>query len=168
MRHYLITGLTALTLGWALGCAAESADNTHPAAAIIVEFNQAVTSRDMEMAMSLLADGGVQYHLHPAHPGMPADHPLTEDMSTMWKTVSAILFPSTDAYSRTVEIEDVHVDGELAVVWTQTQTVTHRKGNDKPMVLDFSEMYFLINKDDTGWRIAGTATNRPIDAIPIG
>jgi hypothetical protein len=29
-------------------------------------------------------------------------------------------------------------------------------------------MYFLVNKDDAGWLIAGTATNRPIDSIPVG
>lgn len=36
------------------------------------------------------------------------------------------------------------------------------------MVLDFTEMYFLVNKNDTGWRIAATATNRPVDEIPVG
>lgn len=55
----------------------------------------------MDTAMALLADGGVQFQLHPAHPGMPEDHPLTED-------------------------------------------------------------------NETGWRTAGTATNRPIDEIPVG
>jgi ketosteroid isomerase-like protein len=168
MHQYLSAGLLALILGWATSGAAESADATHPAAAVIIDFNQAVTDRDMDTALSLLADGGVQYHLRPAHPGMPEDHPLTEDMKTMWKTVSAILFPTTDAYSRTVEIDNVHSDGELAVVWTQTKTVTRRKGKDEPMVLQFSEMYFLVNKGNTGWRIAGTATNRPIDEIPVG
>ena len=62
----------------------------------------------------------------------------------------------------------MHSDGELAVVWTQTTTVTYRKGKTEPMVLNFTEMYFLVNKDDTGWLIAGTATNRPIDSIPVG
>ena len=118
--------------------------------------------------MALVADGGVQYHLRPAHPGMPTDHPLTEDMQTMWQTVAAILFPTTDSYERIIAVTDVNVAGELAVVWTETRTVTMRKGKTEPMVLEFSEMYFLINKDDTGWKIAGTATNRPLDAIPVG
>jgi hypothetical protein len=170
MRLILAAGLAALVLflSAVLPVAADEGDAGHPAALAIIEFNEAITTRDMDTAMSLLADGGVQFHLHPAHPGMSLDHPLTEDMPTMWKTVSAILFPTTDAYERTVEIEDVHVDGELAVVWTQTQTITHRKGTEKPMILNFSEMYFLVNKDGTGWLIAGTATNRPVDSIAVG
>jgi hypothetical protein len=170
MRLILAAGLAALVLFLSaiLPVAADKGDAGHPAALAIIEFNAAITTRDMDTAMSLLADGGVQFHLHPAHPGMSLDHPLTEDMPTMWKTVSAILFPTTDAYERTVEIEDVQVDGELAVVWTQTQTITHRKGTEKPMVLNFSEMYFLVNKDGTGWLIAGTATNRPVDSIAVG
>ena len=42
------------------------------------------------------------------------------------------------------------------------------KGKTEPMILNFSEMYFLVNKDNTGWLIAGTATNRPVDSIPVG
>ena len=137
------------------------------AAEVVVSFNQAVTARDMDTAMGLIAEGSVQFHLRPAHPGMPEDHPLTEDMTTMWQTVSAILFPTTDSYERIVQVQAAHADGELATVWTQTRTVTHRKGKAEPMVLDFSEMYFLVNKNDSGWRIAGNASNRPIDSIPV-
>jgi len=162
------TTLTAVILSLALAGPTIADDATHPAAQAILDFNQAVTTQDMDTALALLADGGVQFHLHPAHPGMPEDPPLTEDMATMWKTVSAILFPTTDGYERKIEIVDVHTDGELAVVWTQTKTITQRKDKAEPMVLDFSEMYFLVNKNDTGWRIAGTATNRPVDEIPVG
>lgn len=169
MQRLIQTVLTALVIVATAPAVATADDaSTHPAAQAILEFNKAVTTRDMDTAMTLLADGGVQFNLHAAHPGMSEDHPLTEDMATMWKTVSAILFPTTESYERNVEIVDVHADGELAVVWTQTQTVTHRKGKDQPMVLDFSEMYFLVNKNHTGWRIAGTATNRPVDEIPVG
>ena len=148
--------------------AAQQSQDLHPAAQAVVSFNQAVTDRNMDAAMALLADGSVQFHLHPAHPGMSEDHPLTEDMATMWTTVSAILFPTTDSYERRVDIDTVNADGELAVVWTQTKTVTHRKNKTEPMVLEFSEMYFLVNKDDAGWKIAGTATNRPVDNIVVG
>jgi ketosteroid isomerase-like protein len=170
MRRLFPALLSALILfaAWAPRGSAETDDASHPAALMIIKFNEAITARDMDTAMSLLADGGVQFNLHPAHPGMPVDHPLTEDMPTMWKTVSPILFSTTDSYERTVRIDDVHTDGELAVVWTQTKTVTYRKGKTEPMVLNFSEMYFLVNKDDTGWLIAGTATNRPVDTIPVG
>jgi ketosteroid isomerase-like protein len=162
------TFLTALILGIAIVLPTMAADNeTHPAAQAVLNFNKAVTTRDMETGLALLADGAVQYHLHPAHPGMSEEHPLTEDMTAMWTTVSALLFSTTEAYERHIEIRDVRVDGELAVVWTQTRTVTRREGKEQTG-LEFSEMYFLINKDNGGWRIAGTATNRPVDDISIG
>lgn len=168
MKHVIRSLLAALTLGLAAVIPTMAADNdTHPAAQTVLDFNTAITSRDMETALPLLADGGILYHLHPAHPGMPEDHPLTEDMATMWKTVSAVLFSTTDSYARNIEILDVRADGELAVVWTQMHTVTKRKGKDGAMTLDFSEMYFLIDKNNSGWRIAGTATNRPVDDISV-
>ena len=172
MQRVVMMTLAALALllplAWAFQAAAESADAEHPAAAAIVEFNKAVTERDMETAIALLAEGSVQFNLHPAHPGMPEDHPLTEDMAKGWTVVSSILFPTTDSYERLVTIEDVRADGELATVWTRTRTITRQKGKTEPMVLEFSEMYLVVNKNDTGWRIAGNATNRPVDSIVVG
>lgn len=170
MQHPLVALSVALILSvFGTGqVTAESNNAEHPAARKIIEFNESVTKRDMDTAMGLLAEGSVQYQIQPAHPGMPEDQPLTADMTAMWKTVAAILFPATDAYARVVEITDVRVDGELATVWTQTKTITHRKGKVEPMVLEFSEIYFLVNKNETGWLIAGNASNRPVDEIPIG
>lgn len=170
MQQLPLTLMVALTMCvFGTGQAtAETADAAHPAARAIIEFNESVTKRDMDTAMGLLAEGSVQYQIQPAHPGMPEDQPLTADMTAMWRTVAAILFPTTDSYERVVEITDVRVDGELATVWTQTKTITHRKNKAEPMVLEFSEIYFLINKNDTGWLIAGNASNRPVDEIPVG
>lgn len=170
MQHAFLNAMATLVLAvfGTLQATADSSDTSHPAARTIIEFNASVTQRDMDTAMGLLAEGSVQYQIQPAHPGMPEDQPLTADMPTMWKTVAAILFPTTDAYERQVEITDVRVDGELAVVWTQTKTITRRKDKKEPMVLEFSEVYFLVNKNQTGWLIAGNASNRPIDEIPVG
>ena len=169
MPHRALAAITALFVGVSgASLKAEPADVSHPAARAIVEFNDSVTNRDMDRAMALLAEGSVQYQIHPAHPGMSEEQPLTADMTAMWKTVAAILFPSTDSYERQIEITDIRVDGELATVWTQTKTITQRKGKDEPMVLEFSEIYFLVNKNDSGWLIAGNASNRPVDDIPVG
>ena len=56
------------------------------------------------------------------------------------------------------------------VVWTTTRTQTVMKGKsaDDTPFKHYSEMWFLINKDNTGWKIAGTASNRPTDSIEIG
>lgn len=167
MNNRFIAGLAALALICALTLASAD-DSPHPAARAVVQFNKAITDREMDTAMGLLADGGVQFQLHPAHPGMSENPPLTEDMAKMWTTVSAILFPTTDSYQRIVEVTNVSAEGELAVVWTQTKTVTQRKGKAEPMELEFTEMYLLVNKNDGGWKIAGTATNRPVDTIPVG
>lgn len=156
-------GFIGLTSG-----AAHSADANHPAAGIVAEFNTALSTRDLDLAMALIADGGVQYHLRPAHPGMPTDHALTEDMKTLWQTATAILFPSTESYTRDIKIKNVTVDGELAVVWIDTHVETLMKNANEPRVHDFSEMYFLVNKNDAGWKIAGTATNRPVDELDVG
>lgn len=170
MQHYFVGLIIALTLN-VLGTTpsiAEPGGAMHPAARAIVEFNESVTNRDIDAAIELLAEGSIQYQIQPAHPGIPEDQPLTADMIAMWRTVAAILFPTTDSYERIVEITDVRVDGELATVWTKTKTITHRKDKEEPMVLEFSEMYFLVNRNDTGWLIAGNASNRPVDDIPVG
>jgi hypothetical protein len=150
-----------------LATAPAGADDTHPAANAVIAFNQAITDRQVDAATAWIANGAVQFHLHPAHPGMSEDHPLTEDMDTMWTTVAAILFPTTDSYARSVEIVDVRADGELATVWTDSKTTTYRKGKTEPMVLEFSEIYLMVNKNATGWKIAGNASNRPIDEIAV-
>lgn len=164
-----IQGLrAALFLSLVIAYPVIAAENeNHPAGQVVLDFNDALTTRNMEVAMPLLAKGAVQYHLHPAHPGMAEDQPLTEDMAAMWTTVTALLFATTEAYERRIEIVDVRVDGELAVVWTNTRTET-RRTNKEPNKNEFSEMYFLVNKNNTGWRIAGTATNRPVDNVDIG
>jgi len=170
MQHAFVTVIIALALGvfGTLQAAAETSDASHPAARAVIDFNQSVTDQDMDTAIALLAEGSIQYQLHPAHPGMSEDQPLTADLPALWKTIAAVVFPTTDGYERYIEIIDVHVSGELAIVWTQTKTITGIKDKDEPMVLEFTEMYFLVNKNDTGWLIAGTASNRPVDEIPVG
>jgi hypothetical protein len=159
--------LATLILSIAAATPAMAADNnTHPAAQAVLDFNHAITTRNMQTGWPLLAKGAVQFNLHPVHAGMGEDPPLTEDLLALWTTVTTLLFATTEAYARHPEITDVQTNGELATVWTQTQTSTIRKGKE-PNVRKFSELYFLINKDDSGWRIAGTATNRPVDNISV-
>jgi hypothetical protein len=159
--------LAILILSIAVAIPAMAADNeTHPAAQAVLDFNKAITTRDMEPGWPLLAKGAVQFNLHPVHAGMGEDPPLTEDLLALWTTVTTLLFATTEAYERNITITGVQTEGELATVWTETQTSTKREGKE-PNVREFSEMYFLINKDDSGWRIAGTATNRPVDNISV-
>ena len=164
-RHLLIVACLTLCSGFA--APVHAADAEHPAARVVSDFNAALSTLNIDDAMALVADGGVQFQLRPAHPGMPLDHPLTEGMVELWQTASAILLPNTESYTRKIAIKNIIVDGELAVVWTDTHVETLMKKAAAPRVHDFSEMYFLINKDNTGWKIAGAATNRPMDSLDV-
>jgi len=166
MRYRIMLSCTLLWLLPAL--AGDPAPAAHPATRVVVDFNAAVTGRDMDAAMGLLADGSVQFQLRSAHPEMGGNPALTEDMASTWKLVSAILFPATEAYERRVVITDVHADGALATVWTDTRTVTHRAGSEAPTVREFSEMYLLIRRETGEWRIAAAATNRPPAPVTDG
>ena len=159
-RTFIVIGLlTLLTSPHA--AAADSPEE------VVLRFNQAITERDMDTAMAQLADGSVQIQLRAAHPGMSNNPPLTADLHKNWQMVGAILFPTTDAYSREVTVTSEQFDGELATVWTDTVTTTHRKNVAEPMVLAFSELYLLVKKEGQ-WKIAAAADNRQPDTIRVG
>lgn len=156
---------TLISIGL-LGPLTVHADDAGDAAAVVEQFNSAITARDMETAMSTLADGSVQFQLRAVHPGMSDNPPLTADLATTWKTVAAILFPMSDAYERKATVTEVQAIGEVATVWANTTTHTERKGRDEPMDLEFTEVYLLVKKVD-GWKIAAVADNRQPDNIPV-
>jgi len=135
-------------------------------AEVVLRFNEAVTARDMDTAMAQLADGSVQIQLRAAHPGMSSNPPLTADLHKNWEMVGAILFPTTDAYSRELTITSEQLDGDIATVWADTVTTTHRKNVAEPMVLEFSELYLLVKKEGR-WKIAACADNRQPDTIQV-
>ncbi|NND54583.1 MAG: nuclear transport factor 2 family protein [Gammaproteobacteria bacterium] len=151
----------------ALGAAGSLQAAAPGPAEVVKTFNSAVTERDMDTAMEQLADGGVVLQLRPAHPGMPENPPLTGDLIKTWQVVGAILFPSTEAYSRKPEITSVTEHGDIATVWADTTTTTHRKNVSDPMVLNFSEMYVLVKKSGQ-WKIAVIGDNRQPDTIVVG
>lgn len=146
---------------------AHANDQADAAATTVESFNAAVTSRDMDTIMDLLAEGSVQFQLRAVHPGMSDTPPLTADLKGTWKAVAGILFPISDVYERTATVTQAQADGEVATVWANTTTRTVRKGSDAEMNLEFSEVYLLIKKAD-GWKIAGIADNRKPDNIRVG
>jgi len=154
--------IATLLAGWP-AFADEQAD---AAAAAVTAFNAAITARDMDTAMDLLAEGSVQFQLRPVHPGMSDNPPLTADLPGTWKTVAAILFPMSEVYERTASVTQATASGEVATVWTDTTTVTQRKDKAEPMELNFSEVYLLVKKPN-GWKIAGVADNRKPDNIRV-
>lgn len=154
--------LLLLTLSPTAASLADDAD----AAAVVIEFNAAITARDLDRALACLADGGVQMQLQPPHPGLGRSDALTTDLVASWRMVGSILFPATESYERKAEITQVTVSGEVASIWTQTQTRSIRRQATKAAVQEFSELYVLVKKDGS-WKIAATAANRPPDDLDL-
>lgn len=127
-------------------------------------FNEAVTNRDLDAAVALLAPGSVQFVQGGSHEGLGApDERLAQDLVTQWQVVGAVLFSSTESYTRSVEVTSVEADGDVATVWTRTRTETVQAAGAPPSVLEFSEAWLLLRLDGE-WTIAGLANNRPATA----
>ena len=107
----LMMGLAMPTAGASDGEAAE----------LVTAFNQALSNRDMETMLSLLADGAVRFNLRPSHQGLTEDT-LAQDLKLHWQTVGSVLFSVTETYQRSIQVTAVHVDADLATVWVETQT----------------------------------------------
>jgi ketosteroid isomerase-like protein len=166
--HVLPAVLRALVIATLLAGVPALADEQADAAAaaVIEDFNAAITARDMDTAMDLLAEGSVQFQLRAVHPGMSDNPPLTADLRGTWKAVAGILFPMSETYERTATVTQATALGEVATVWADTTTRTLRKGQDKPTDRSFSEVYLLVKKP-AGWKIAGLADNRQRDNIRV-
>jgi ketosteroid isomerase-like protein len=167
-RPGLGTALAALICLLLLISAPLSAADSDPndPAAVVQEFNAAITAGDIDTALEKLAEGSVQFQLRAVHPGMSDNPPLTADLRVTWQTVGAIVFPMSDVYERVATVTAVEADGDVATVWADTTTHTVRKGKAEPMDLAFSEVYLLVKKQD-GWKIAGIADNRKPDTIRV-
>lgn len=166
-RKITFTALLVTTILWLPGIAvAADQDKTAGPLNTIEAFNNAINSRNVDGIIAQLAKGGVQLSLRPAHPGMPAEMPLTSDIQGTWRTVGAVLFSTTESYTRDVKVTDTVVSGDLATVWADATTTTVRKAGDEPMVLDFTEVYLLVKKNGL-WKIGAYADNRAPDTIVI-
>lgn len=134
---------------------------------VVHDFNAAFNEKNIEAVAAELAAGGSQFTLRPAHPGMPANMPLTGDIVAAWRTVGALLFSTTESYRRDVEITSTMENGDIATVWADTTTTTVRTAGIEPMVLNFSELYVLVKRDGA-WKIGAYLDNRAIDNIDVG
>ena len=134
----------------------------HPAADAVVAFNEAINREDVEGALAHVEPGSVQFNLGPSHQDMGESTELTQDLSSLWRIVSTVLFDRLESYERTVEVIDVRVEGSIGTVWASTRTTTVERGAT-PSVLEFSELYVLLDTGG-GWKIAGIANNRPTTA----
>ena len=160
-RKTLATSLIFISLFLITGSAwADAADD---AVAAVRAFNEAISSRDVDTATAQLAGGGVQFTLRAQHPGAePAK--LVEQIDTYWSTIIPVIFASTSAYSRTIEVLSSEAHGTDATVWTMTRTATTPMGSDVVAEKDFTEAYVVVKMAD-GWKIAAIADNRQATAL---
>ena len=125
------------------------------------EFNAALSANQVQQAVGRIAAGGLQFNLHSAHADLATgDPPLTQDLAALWQVVSTVLFNATEGYQRRINIVDARTDGDVATVWTTTETLTRRGKQSEPSRLEFSEVYLLLRLEGA-WKIAAVANNRP-------
>ena len=154
--------ISIVFLAFAFNPALTLADDTGPADTVRA-FNAGISAKDRDAAVATLAEGGAQFTLRSQHGDAPPDR-LQSEISEYWTIIAPVLFASTSAYRREVEILDTRIDGDLATVWTHTRTRSTRLGSTKPQVNTFSEVYLLIRTPD-GWKIAAMADNRKATSL---
>ncbi len=130
-------------------------------AAVVRDFNAAISQRRLDAALALLAPGAVNFQLQAAHsftsrPDRP--EPLTSDLTAHWKSITPILYATNRRYERVVENATVHADGLLAIVWAKLRTHAEPL-QGAPTSLVFHETY-LLRAQDGRWHIVGIANSR--------
>lgn len=160
-----LTALAATPTPPARPAASAAAAAAAPAAtpvAVVRAFNEAITGRDLDKALSTLAPGAVKFNFGSAHrfstpPG--GAEPLTSDLAVQWRTVAPVLYAANRRYQREVVDATAHVEGDLATVWARLRTTSEARDGSRT-VLEFAESY-ILKLEGGMWRIAGVANARP-------
>lgn len=157
--------LSIMLLGALMSLRAHASTPTGAAATpleVVREFNAALSQRQLEAALALLAPGAVNFQLQSAHVFTGAasrPEPLTSDLAMHWRSITPILYSANRRYERTVADATVHADGHLAIVWARLKTLSEPP-QGAPTLLVFRETY-LLREQDGRWQIIGIANSRP-------
>lgn len=168
LRPAALATMAALALLATAG-AALAADGARDASAVVTAFNEALTARNLDKALTHFAPGAVQFNLRPAHAGMPGSAPqeLVSDLRAHWGMIGSVLISSTKSYVRKVEVIDSRAEGDVATVWTRTTTESTMPDNPSVRRDSFVETYLLVRKDGA-WMIGAVADNRQPQASAGG
>lgn len=154
----LLTGTTAIA----------ATPATKEAAAVVTAFGEAVSSRNLDKVLGYLAPGSVQFSLRPSHAGLGGAPPtLTSDLRAHWSTIAPVVFGATKSYTRTADVIDSRVDGDIATVWAKVVTTTVRGDKPETKREEFVELYLLVRKDGQ-WKIGAIADNRRPSDVGMG
>ena len=136
--------------------------------AVVRGFNESLTRRELEKALTFIAPGGVQFNLRPSHAGLgTAPDALTSDLRAHWSMIGPVLFSATQAYRRQVDVVDERTEGDVATVWTNTTTTSARPDGPRPRTDQFSEIYLLVRQAGE-WKIGAIADNRRPNDVGLG
>jgi ketosteroid isomerase-like protein len=130
---------------------------------VVLQMNQAITSRETDKLLATFAEGAVKIDLFPAHikPGPKIAHQIvTADLKKRWQAVTEILFSSTQFYKRAAKNMTIHSDGRFATVWATIDTSSQPLHKNAAIQNNqYSELYLLrlIGND---WKIAAISNNR--------
>ena len=162
-RHLAIASSAILLLCSVNSPALHAAERSP--AETVQAFNQALSRKDTNAALTLIANGSVQFTLRSAHSDIPSGGPasVTGDLKAHWSAIGPVVFGSTTAYNRTPKVTNTRVDGDLATVWTDTATETVGKNGSK-RTDSFSEVYLLVHTA-SGWQIGAVADNRGANKV---
>jgi len=158
--------LAAFLVALWLATPAWSAGTDDGPAASVRAFNTAINEQDLDQLLATLLDGGVHFNFRPSHQGQGGTETTTE-LIPRWSMVGPVLFSTTQAYRRDLELLDVQVHGEIATVWASVRTKTVMRGSGATRSSDFTEVYLLVDTPE-GWKIAGVADNRQPNDVGMG
>ncbi len=148
MAGVLIAGLLVASLSYAAA----------PHEQVVLDFNAAFANEDEEGLINTMVDGGVQFTIKSAHAGVDPKG-LTENLPEYWSGIIPVIFKMTRSYTRTANIIDSRVEGDIATIWADIETHSVRIliGTEKRQ--SFKEAYFVI-RTDQGWKIAAIMDTR--------
>lgn len=156
----LLAAASAILPGAAIGAESSPAE-------VVRQFNAALTARKLGDAVPLLAEGGVQYTLRPAHAGMTTSPKnITTDLRAHWSQVGSLLFTVTTHYARVPTVVDEEIHGDIATVWTRIATEVTETRSKATHAEQFDEVYLLVQRDSV-WKIAAIADARRTDDIDV-
>lgn len=135
-----------------------SAEEVRAVEAVILEWNAAISRRDLGGMMDCLMDGAVQVQIESPHFGFGKPE-LTKDLATSWQQVASLLFQIAESYVRTVSELETRIDGDLATVWAAVHAETQMQSDGEVIVRDFREAYWLTREGDA-WKLAAVVNSR--------
>ena len=163
-RQYLTTLFLVIALPLSIA-RAETIDAEASTAikAVIANMNQAVTTRDLDLLLTTFANGAINIDMFPAKKYGETENAesfstKTRSLQERWQSIAPMLF-STKKYERKATVQDVLVDGNMAMarIDIETESLSAKEGATTKHSR-FRELC-LLRQDENGWKIVSLTNN---------